>query len=151
MQLINRRMLINTNKESTNSIFPIGRITMFEFNIGNITKLSNEKDIYYPKKILTDLVPSLVKFIKHDILSYVKVIYSFGVGQDDIYQNPHNIQNIRKDIEIVVKYDTEKSVIKKLILNCINVMEDRRCVIDDEILQYGKKGVTLTVSSIELF
>ena len=147
-------MLINTHPSSTSPTgptCPTGRITMSEYNIDNITKLSNERNLYYPKRIFTNLVPSLVNFIKRDILSSIKVIYCFGISQDNIYENPHDIQNIRKDIEIVVKYDTEEHVIKKLLLNCINDMEDRWYIIEDEVCEKGGKGVTLTVSSIELF
>ena len=150
MYLLHRRTLKHAHPS------PRGDISMSEYNIDDITKLSNDENYYYPKRIFTDLVPSLVKFIKFDVSYKLKAKYCFGVKQDDIYQNPHDCQTIRKEIEIVVEFDTEEHVIENLLLNRINDIEDRRYSFDIEVCEcdHGRgkgKGVTLTVVSIELF
>ena len=55
-----------------------GSISLYEYNIDEITALSIEDDNYYPKQILTDLIPYLVEIVKADTV--LKKVYSFSVS-----------------------------------------------------------------------
>ena len=138
LTLLQHRRLIN------NRSFNKGEISMSEYNIDNITVLSNQNDFYHPKRIFSDLLPFLVCIVQNDLV--INSVYCFGLKQHDPYENTHDIQTIGKDIEIEIKFQTPISVIEELILNCINNMDDNHFLIDTDI----KKGVTLTVAKIEL-
>ena len=138
LTLLHNRRLIN------NQQFNKGEINMAEYNIDSITNLTNKDVFYYPKRIFSDLLPFLVEIIENNTI--IKTVYCFALCQHNPLQNPHDMQVMNKDIEVEVNFQTDKSVIKELITNCINNMEDYHFLLDDDI----EKSVTLTVVKIEL-
>ena len=77
-----------------------GSISLYEYNIDEITALSIEDDNYYPKQILTDLIHYLVEIVKADTV--LKKVYSFSVSLKRKYENPNDIQYFKKEIEIII-------------------------------------------------
>ena len=138
LTLVQNRKLIN------NRSFNKGEISMSEYNIDNITVLTNQNSFYYPKRIFFDLLPFLVEIITNDVL--INSVYCFGLYQHNPYQNTHDMQTIGKDIEVEIEFETPTSVIEELILNCIDNMDDDNFLIDTDIA----KGVSLTAVKIEL-
>ena len=145
--LLHTRKLINHNVTQQ---FAQGSITISEYNIDHITTLTNDPGPnpniylrYFPKRVFSDLVHFLVEIIKNDV--EIKSVYCFGLHQHDPYENPHDIQAMFKDIEVILNLETPETIIKQLILDCINNMEDSDISIEEEL-----NGVTLTVVKVEL-
>ena len=143
--LQNSKKLINNNNTQQ---FIQRTIIMSEYNINSILGCDDEHTTntfikYQPKKVFTDLIPFLVEIIKNDVV--IKSVYCFGLHQNDIFDNPHNEQVMNKDIEIIVNFETPEYIIKQLLLNNINDMQDYHFYTDDEL-----NNLTLTMVKIEL-
>ena len=74
-----------------------GETTIAEYNIEITSEVNEDNFFYYRKRILTHMIPFLVKLMEESVL--VKCIYSFGLYQHDPY--PNNYQGVIKDIEVV--------------------------------------------------
>ena len=145
IKMTHGRRFVPTSNYLQNEI-QTGEITTGEYNIDEITSEVNEDKIfYYPKRILSYMIPFLVKLIEQSIL--VKCIYSFGLYQHDPFQNPHDIQGVIKDIEVVLEFEYPQGAAERLIKGCLENMDDSRRMIDQDI----DDGVALFVSRIEIF
>ena len=123
-----------------------GEITTGEYNIDEITReVKEDVFYYYPKRIWTLLTPFLVNMMEESVL--VKCIYSIGLHQHDPFQNPHDWQEILKDIEVVFEFGSPEGTAERLIKSCLENMDDSRRMIDEDI----DDGVALFVSRIEIF
>ena len=96
-----------------------GESDFTEYSIDkNIITLENNR--WFPKRILTTLIPHLVKLMEDSVM--VTCIYSFG-----LYQNtqPHNTYaSVNKYIEVIFKFGAPPGTAKRLITESIEDMTD---------------------------
>ena len=151
----NRRFLLSSNYPQNE--IQTGETTIGEYNIDEIinelkfineineNKFFKNEISYYPKEIFNYMLPFLVKIIEKSIL--IKCIYSFGLYQQDPYQNPHDTQGIIKDIEVVLEFESPPGTAERLIKGCLEKMENHTRMVDDDL----DNGFVLFVTRIEVF
>ena len=92
----------------------------------NIITLENDK--WFPKRILTSLIPHLVKLMENSVM--VICIYSFSLYQN---KQPHNINDfIERYIEVIFKFEDEPGTAKRLITEIIEDMDDHKRSYDED-------------------
>ena len=90
-----------------------GSLAISEFNIDEITSLSNEENIFYPARILKDLIPFMVEIIYAD--DVVKAVYTFSIFLKSKDENPFDIQYFKKNIEVEITTQEERIIIEDTI------------------------------------
>ena len=105
-----------------NSFQKHGSIAFSEFNIDDITALSNEENVFYPTRILKDLIPYMVEIINAD--DVVKAVYTFSIYLHTKDENPYDIQYFKKNIEVEITSQEEKIHIEDTIAEMIDDMPD---------------------------
>ena len=101
-----------------------GGIAISEFNIDEISSLSNEDNCFYPTRILKDLIPFMVEIINADEVS--KAVYTFTVDLKAENRNPHDIQYFRKDIEVEITSEDDRRNVEDVITELVDNMRDPR-------------------------
>ena len=103
-----------------------------------------EKCCWYPKRILTALIPHLVKIMEDSVM--VTCIYSFGLFQNKRDIPPDNYAGVDKYIEVIFKFKDPPGTAERLITESIENMRDYgRFYLDDE------GDIILNVFKSELF
>ena len=105
-----------------NSLQKHGSIALSEFNIDEITSLSNEENIFYPTRILKDLIPFMVEIINAD--DVIKAVYTFSIYLHTKDENPYDIQYYKKSIEVEITTQEEKLHIGDTIADMVDDMPD---------------------------
>ena len=136
-----------------------GELILSEFNIDEISALSSDDMSYYPKRILTDLIPFLVEIINSDTIS--KAVYSFSVALQRRFENPNDVQYLRKEIEVEIISVEDRNNIENIVSNCIDYMGDPRKFFnpsyydsdsdsENEVEVEVEKRIILTVTRVQL-
>ena len=124
-----------------NSFQKYGSIAISEFNIDEITSLSNEENIFYPTRILKDLIPFMVEIINAD--DVVKAVYTFSIYLHSKDENPYDIQYFKKNIEVEITTQEERIIVEDTIADLVDDITDSSENLDD-------KQLVLSVSRIQL-
>ena len=134
---------------SNNRLFSTGDIEIMEYEINAAFNENNYSDTgyYYPERIFSTLLQHMAQIIYAD--PGLKSKFCFGLHQNDPYENPHNIQEVGKDIEVEADFFAPTfsfDLIKNNINAIVNSMEDNRVCFMNEL----KEGVRLTIAKIEM-
>ena len=129
------------------SRFSNGEIKIMEYEINAAFNKNNYSDdgFYYPKRIFSTLLQHMTQIVYNECV--LKSKFCFCLHQKDPYENPHNIQTLLNNVEVVVDFFAPTfsfDQIKNNINAVINTMEDNRYCFMEEL----KEGVRLTVVKI---
>ena len=109
-----------------------GQSDFTEYSIDKkIINLENGK--WFPKRILTSLIPHLVKLMEKSVM--VDCIYSFSLYQKPYEYIKHNMNDcdcISKYIEVIFKFEDEPGTAKRLITEVIKDMDDHKRSYEEE-------------------
>ena len=129
------------------SRFSNGEIKIMEYEIDEAFNENNYRDnvFYYPKRIFSTLLQHMTQIICDEV--GLKFKFCFCLGQKDPYQNPHNIEELLNEVEVVVYFCAPTfsfDQIKNNINAVINTMEDNSYCAMEEL----EEDVRLTVVKI---
>ena len=99
-----------------------GDMIISEFDIDEVAALSNDDKYFYPKRIFKDLLPFMVEIINADTI--INAVYTFSVGLKTEYENPHDIQYFKKDIEVEITTVEERNNTENILSNYIDDLND---------------------------
>ena len=102
-----------------------------------------ENGYWRPKRLLRCFIPHLVVLIEDSVM--VKSIYSVGIYQKR-RNDPNSFDELNKYIEIIYEYGSPRGLVKRLIKDCLNNMND-----DDLLYDETKGGIFIYVNRTEIF
>ena len=106
-EITNRDFTISTTYSThtvNSSRFSNGEIKIMEYEINAAFNENNYSDdgFYYPKRIFSTLLQHMTQIIYDEF--GLKSKFCFCLDQKDPYQNPHNIQTLLNEVEVVVDF-----------------------------------------------
>ena len=128
--------------------YPYSRIQTRESDFAEYTidkkAVVIEKGCWHPKRILTLLIPHIVKIMEDSVM--VTCIYSFGLYQSDQHIAPGNYAGVDKYIEVIFKFEDPPGTAERLITESLESMSDYGRFFDED---EGK--IILNVFKSEIF